>query len=125
MPMNQNELISSIHFDERGLVPAVVQDAGSGMVLMLAYMNAQAIEKTLSTSEAHFWSRSRQELWHKGSTSGNFQYVVDIRVDCDRDTLLLRVNPAGPACHTGHTTCFYQRYDRDRDGFIEIEAQKK
>jgi phosphoribosyl-AMP cyclohydrolase len=120
--MNPKELISSIQFDERGLVPAIVQDAGTGMVLMLAYMNAQAIEKTITTSEAHFWSRSRQELWHKGSTSGNTQYVVDLRVDCDRDTLLLRVNPAGPACHTGHTTCFFQRYDRENDRFIEIEA---
>jgi phosphoribosyl-AMP cyclohydrolase len=120
--MNPNKLIASIHFDERGLVPAVVQDASTGMVLMLAYMNAQAVEKTIATSEAHFWSRSRKELWHKGSTSGNIQYVVDLRVDCDRDTLLLRVNPAGPACHTGHTSCFFQRYDREDDRFIEIEA---
>jgi phosphoribosyl-ATP pyrophosphohydrolase/phosphoribosyl-AMP cyclohydrolase len=120
--MNPNELISSVHFDERGLVPAIVQDARTGVVLMLAYMNAQAIEKTITTSEAHFWSRSRQELWHKGASSGNVQFVVDIRIDCDQDALLLRVNPAGPACHTGHTTCFFQRYDRAQDGFIEIEA---
>jgi phosphoribosyl-AMP cyclohydrolase len=120
--MNPNQLIASIHFDERGLVPAVVQDASTGEVLMVAYMNAQAIEKTIATSETHFWSRSRQELWHKGSTSGNIQQVVEIRLDCDQDTLLLRVNPAGPACHTGHTTCFFQRYDDENDRFIALEA---
>jgi phosphoribosyl-AMP cyclohydrolase len=109
--MNQNELIALIHFDERGLVPAIVQDHQTGAVLMLAYMNAQAIQRTIATSEAHFWSRSRQELWHKGGTSGNTQHVVDLRIDCDQDTLLLRVIPAGPACHTGHTSCFFQRYD--------------
>jgi phosphoribosyl-AMP cyclohydrolase len=120
--MNPYQLISSIHFDERGLVPAVVQDARSGRVLMLAYMNAQAVEKTLATSEAHFWSRSRQELWHKGSTSGNIQTLVELRVDCDQDSLLLRVNPAGPACHTGHTTCFFRRFDPESDRFIDLEA---
>ena len=120
--MTHNELISSIHFDDRGLVPAIVQDNKTGAVLMLAYMNAQAIEQTIATSEAHFWSRSRQELWHKGSTSGNFQRVIDIQVDCDQDTLLLRVIPAGPACHTGHTTCFFQRYDRSTDRFLEFET---
>jgi phosphoribosyl-AMP cyclohydrolase len=120
--MNHNELIASIHFDDRGLVPAIVQDNETGAVLMLAYMNAQAIERTIATSEAHFWSRSRRELWHKGSTSGNIQHVVDIQVDCDQDTLLLRVIPEGPACHTGHATCFFQRYDRSSDCFREFEA---
>jgi phosphoribosyl-AMP cyclohydrolase len=120
--MNHNELISSIHFDDRGLVPAIVQDNNTGAVLMLAYMNAQAIESTLATSEAHFWSRSRQELWHKGSTSGNIQRVVDIQIDCDQDTLLLRVIPAGPACHTGHVTCFFQHYDSTSDRFLEFET---
>jgi phosphoribosyl-AMP cyclohydrolase len=119
--MNHNELIASIHFDERGLVPAIVQDHKTGAVLMLAYMNAQAIERTIATSEAHFWSRSRQELWHKGSTSGNIQHVVDIQTDCDQDTILLRVIPAGPACHTGHATCFFQRYDSSADRFLEFE----
>jgi phosphoribosyl-AMP cyclohydrolase len=95
-------------YDERGLVPAIVQDADSGEVLMLAYMNAEALERTLSTGQTHFWSRSRQELWHKGATSGNVQEVVEIRIDCDEDTLLLRVHPAGPACHTGNRTCFYR-----------------
>ena len=97
-----------IHYDERGLVPAVVQDAASGQVLMLAYMNRDSLRATLETGETHFWSRSRQELWHKGATSGNVQRVVEIRVDCDGDTLLVRVHPAGPACHTGSETCFFR-----------------
>ena len=95
-------------YDERGLVPAIVQDASSGEVLMLAYMNAEALERTLASGQTHFWSRSRQELWHKGATSGNVQQVVEIRIDCDEDTLLLRVHPSGPACHTGNRTCFYR-----------------
>ena len=100
-----------IKYDERGLVPAVVQDSETGQVLMLAYMNAESLQLTLRTGETHFWSRSRQELWHKGGTSGNVQRVVDLCVDCDGDTLLVRVRPAGPACHTGHTTCFYRPLD--------------
>lgn len=95
-------------YDARGLVPAIVQDAESSQVLMLAWMNAEALQRTLETGQAHFWSRSRQELWHKGATSGNVQAVVEIRIDCDLDTLLLRVQPAGPACHTGQATCFYR-----------------
>ena len=98
-----------IRFDERGLVPAVVQDATSGAVLMVAWMNSEALEQTRRTGQAHFWSRSRHELWHKGATSGNFQDVQEIWVDCDADTLLLRVRPQGPACHTGQTTCFHRR----------------
>ena len=100
--------IESLKFDARGLIPAIVQDAASGAVLMLAYMNAESLQLTLETGETHFWSRSRQELWHKGATSGNTQRVVDLRVDCDVDTLLVRVRPAGPACHTGEPTCFYR-----------------
>ncbi len=100
--------VSLIHFDERGLVPAIVQDANSGQVLMMAYMNRAALDLTLNTRQAHFWSRSRQEIWHKGGTSGNVQHVVDLWVDCDGDTLLLRVHPAGPACHTGHVSCFFR-----------------
>jgi phosphoribosyl-AMP cyclohydrolase len=105
-----------IKFDERGLAPAVVQDDETGQVLMLAYMNREALEYTLHTGQAHFWSRSRQELWHKGGTSGNVQHVVDLRVDCDADALLLRVRPAGPACHTGKTSCFYRSW---KDGTLE------
>ena len=97
-----------LRFDSRGLIPAVVQDAGSGEVLMVAWMNAEALQLTHDSGEAHFWSRSRQTLWHKGATSGNTQKVREIRVDCDADTLLLLVDPAGPACHTGERTCFYR-----------------
>ncbi len=110
----------AVRFDERGLVPAVVQDARTGQVLMLAYMNRDALERTLQTGEAHFWSRSRQALWHKGATSGNTQKVVDIRLDCDGDALLLLVEPRGPACHTGAVSCFFRGYrlveeDREED----------
>jgi phosphoribosyl-ATP pyrophosphohydrolase/phosphoribosyl-AMP cyclohydrolase len=97
-----------IQWDERGLAPAIVQDVHTHQVLMLAYMNADALRLTLETGEAHFWSRSRQELWHKGATSGNVQRVIEVRVDCDADTILLLVEPAGPACHTGETSCFYR-----------------
>ena len=92
-----------------GLLTAVTVDAASGAVLMVAHMNADALAATLATGEAHYWSRSRRELWHKGATSGSIQRVVEIRVDCDQDCLLLRVEPAGPACHTGRQSCFYRR----------------
>jgi phosphoribosyl-AMP cyclohydrolase len=101
-------LIENVKFDADGLIPAIVQAIDSSEVLMMAYMNAESLALTLSTGETHFWSRSRQELWHKGAISGNIQRVVDVRVDCDADTLLIRVNPAGPACHTGNQTCFYR-----------------
>lgn len=91
-----------------GLIPAIVQDVHTKEVLMLAYMNAESLQKTIESSETWFWSRSRQELWHKGATSGNTQKVIEIRYDCDGDTLLVLVEPAGPACHTGNTTCFYR-----------------
>ncbi len=99
-----------IKWDERGLAPAIVQDAQSGAVLMLAYMNAEALHLTLETGEAHFWSRSRQALWHKGATSGHVQHVREVRIDCDADTILLKVDPAGPACHTGEYSCFYRTF---------------
>jgi phosphoribosyl-ATP pyrophosphohydrolase/phosphoribosyl-AMP cyclohydrolase len=102
------ETLTNLKFDEHGLIPAIVQDAATGQVLMLAYMNQEALQATLCSGETHFWSRSRQELWHKGATSGNVQHVVDLFFDCDGDTLLVRVQPAGPACHTGHTTCFFR-----------------
>ena len=98
-------------FDERGLVPCVVQDADRGTVLMLAWMNAEALRLTRETGIVHFWSRSRQALWKKGETSGNTLALVELRVDCDRDALLARVRPAGPACHTGAPTCFFDRDD--------------
>ncbi|MCS7178862.1 MAG: bifunctional phosphoribosyl-AMP cyclohydrolase/phosphoribosyl-ATP diphosphatase HisIE [Anaerolineae bacterium] len=109
-----------IAWDERGLVPAVVQDARTGQVLMLAYMNAEALARTLATGETWFWSRSREELWHKGATSGNTQRVVEIRYDCDADALLVRVEPRGPACHTGHPTCFYRSLSGTPEESVEV-----
>jgi len=97
-----------VAFDERGLVPCIVQDWRSGEVLTLAYMNAEALRLTRQTGEIHFFSRSRQELWHKGATSGNTMAVRSIRYDCDGDALLALVEPAGPACHTGERTCFHR-----------------
>lgn len=95
-------------YDERGLVPCVVQDWNTGEVLTLAYMNELALQQTRATGELHLWSRSRQELWHKGATSGNTQAVRSLRVDCDGDALVALVEPAGPACHTGERTCFHR-----------------
>jgi phosphoribosyl-AMP cyclohydrolase len=103
--------MAALKTDQAGLITAVVQDATSGEVLMVAWMNAEALERTRQSGEAHFWSRSRQTLWHKGETSGNVMRVREIRVDCDQDTLLLRVDPAGPACHTGQRSCFYRTLD--------------
>jgi phosphoribosyl-AMP cyclohydrolase len=99
-----------LRFDERGLIPAIVQDADSGQVLMVAYMNRLALERTLASGQTHFWSRSRNELWRKGATSGNTQQVLEVAIDCDGDALLLRVRPAGPACHTGAISCFYRTW---------------
>ena len=98
-----------IKFDEQGLVPAIVQDAASGKVLMMAYMNQESFDLTLASGETHFWSRSRQEIWHKGATSGNIQRVLEMALDCDGDAILVKVDPAGPACHTGQTSCFFTR----------------
>lgn len=100
--------MDEIAFDSDGLVPCVMQDAGTGEVLTLAYMNAEALERTRETSQVHFWSRSRQELWRKGETSGNTMTLKALRYDCDADALVALVDPAGPACHTGERTCFYR-----------------
>lgn len=101
--------LSTVRYDKlTGLVPIVVQDVDSGAVLMVAYANREALKRTLATRQAWFWSRSRQDYWRKGATSGNVQKVEDVRVDCDGDTVLYLVHPAGPACHTGETTCFYR-----------------
>jgi phosphoribosyl-ATP pyrophosphohydrolase/phosphoribosyl-AMP cyclohydrolase len=99
---------TEIAFDERGLVPCIVQDWRTGEVLTLAYMSAESLRRTRATGEMHFFSRSRQELWHKGATSGNTQALRAIRYDCDGDALLALVEPAGPACHTGERTCFHR-----------------
>ena len=105
--------LDRLRFAENGLVPVVAQDAATGGVLTLAYANREAVEKTLSSGEAHYFSRSRAELWRKGATSGNTQRVVEVRVDCDGDALLYRVEPRGPACHTGETTCFFTTLSGD------------
>jgi phosphoribosyl-AMP cyclohydrolase/phosphoribosyl-ATP pyrophosphohydrolase/phosphoribosyl-AMP cyclohydrolase len=104
----KDELLTEIKYDTNGLVPAIVQDVMTKDVLMMAWMNAESLRLTLEKGETVFWSRSRSELWHKGATSGNVQRVVEVRVDCDEDTLLVLVKPAGPACHTGERTCFYR-----------------
>ena len=96
-----------------GLVPAVVQDVDSGEVLMLGYMNKESLEKTIKTGLATYWSRSRNELWTKGETSGHYQHVQEIRIDCDEDTLLLKDRQDGAACHTGHRSCFYRLLEED------------
>lgn len=100
-----------LKYDGDGLIPAVVQDAETDEVLMVAWMSGEALRLTQTTGEAHFWSRSRGELWHKGATSGNFLRVREIWVDCDADTLLLRVSSVGPACHTGARSCFFRRLE--------------
>lgn len=99
---------SLVKYDDRGLVPVVVQDAASGSVLMMAWMNAESLQRSLELGETVFWSRSRQEFWHKGATSGNTQRIVQLTLDCDGDTLLALVEPRGPACHTGAESCFYR-----------------
>ena len=104
-------LVANLVWSEAGLIPVVTQDGGSGQVLMVAWMNREALWQTLTRGEAHYWSRSRQELWHKGATSGNRQIVRSLHLDCDGDALLLRVDPMGPACHTGETTCFFRRVE--------------
>ena len=107
------ELLNEIKYNVNGLVPAIVQDAETKEVLMMAYMNAESLRMTIETGETVFWSRSRSELWHKGATSGNIQKVVEIKVDCDADTLLVSVNPAGSACHTGERSCFYRELGKE------------
>lgn len=109
----------AIRFDEQGLVPCVSQDAGSGEVLMLAYMNLEALRLTLETREMHFWSRSRAQIWRKGADSGNVQHLRQLRYDCDGDALVALVEPAGPACHTGRRSCFYRDLEGSADGALD------
>ena len=106
-----NHTLAELKWNDHGLLTAVVQDASNGVVLMVAWMNAESLKLTRELGEAVFWSRSRAALWRKGETTGNVMRVREIRVDCDTDTLLLSVDPAGPACHTGATTCFYRTLD--------------
>jgi phosphoribosyl-ATP pyrophosphohydrolase/phosphoribosyl-AMP cyclohydrolase len=104
--MSNTLQLDALVFNDRGLIPAIAQDSGSGKVLMLAWMSRESLQKTLEVGEAVYFSRSRNELWHKGATSGNRQIVESISYDCDADSLLLKVKPAGPACHTGDNSCF-------------------
>jgi phosphoribosyl-AMP cyclohydrolase len=112
----------SPRFDERGLIAAIAQDAGTGEVLMLAWMNEQALALTIETGIAHYWSRSRNSLWKKGETSGELQQVVEMRMDCDQDAVLMRVvvQGHGTACHTGRTSCFYRSLERQEDGSVKL-----
>jgi len=107
--VNPTELV----FDARGLLPAIVQDVRTKDVLMLAWVNAEALQRTLDSGTTWFWSRSRREYWNKGATSGNVQKVTEVRYDCDQDAILMLVEPAGPACHTGEMTCFYRSFSDD------------
>ena len=113
--MTTQELTALVTYNEAGLVPAIVQDARTQQVLMMAWMNAESLQRTLAIGETVFWSRSRQEFWHKGATSGNTQKVIDISVDCDGDTLLICVDAAGPACHTGEISCFFRTHHTTTD----------
>ena len=101
--------MDNIKYDEKGLIPAIVQDADTSEVLMMGYMNEEALKKTLSGEDVWFYSRSRQELWHKGETSGNYLKVREVWQDCDSDVILVKAKPMGPVCHTGNRTCFFQR----------------
>ncbi|WP_018248754.1 bifunctional phosphoribosyl-AMP cyclohydrolase/phosphoribosyl-ATP diphosphatase HisIE [Orenia marismortui] len=120
--------ISNLKFDEKGLIPAIIQDAETKEVLMMAYMNEESLRNTIRTGRTCFWSRSRQELWWKGESSGNIQEVEEIDYDCDGDTLLLKVKQTGGACHTGHKSCFYRGIKREKEAekvFDPEEVYKK
>lgn len=120
--MDTEKLIKEIRFDEKGLVPAIIQDYQRGDVLMVAYMNEEAVRRTLKVGETFFWSRSRKTLWRKGDLSGNVQRVREIRLDCDNDCLLLKVEQVGgAACHTGYRSCFYRHFDAQQGLVISGE----
>ena len=117
--------VDELRFDDRGLIPVVVQDVGSGAVLMLAYANREAVERTLETGQVHFWSRSRQALWRKGETSGNTLAVVEVTPDCDGDALLVRARPAGPTCHRGTRSCFEPNAARLELGWLAAVLESR
>ncbi|HLI48115.1 MAG TPA: phosphoribosyl-AMP cyclohydrolase [Chthonomonas sp.] len=113
----------NLKFDANGLIPVVVQDADSGEVLMVAYMNQEAVERTLQTGRATYWSRSRQQFWVKGETSGNVQRVREMRVDCDKDCLLIKVEQTGAACHEGYRSCFFRKVSQDGEQLEVVEER--
>jgi len=106
--------MKKLNFNDKGLIPAIIQDDKTGEVLMLGYMNAESLKRTLETGEAWFYSRSRQQLWHKGETSGNVIKVVKILQDCENNSLLVKARPTGPVCHTGHQNCFFTEFEEDQ-----------
>ncbi len=114
---------STLKFDANGLIPAIAQDANSGEVLMMAWMNAEAVKRTLETMKVTYWSRSRQEFWVKGATSGHTQTLVDFRIDCDRDCILMEVVQVGAACHTGRRTCFFTEIMDGAEAILPEEAR--
>ena len=122
--MRMTSAPEKVEFDQNGLVPVIAQDASTGDVLTLAYANREAVEKTLASGEAHYYSRSRAELWRKGATSGNTQRVVEVRLDCDGDALLYRVEPRGPACHTGEESCFFTTLAGEGVGVTAADEQE-
>lgn len=119
--MNDPEWFSSLKWTEDGLLPAIVQDASSGEVLMMAWMDRQALRRTLDTGQSHFYSRSRRAAWHKGGTSGHVQNVAEVRVDCDADVVLLKVEQVGGACHEGYYSCFFRRVNAE--GRLQAEGE--
>ncbi len=123
MTAGTEALVESVTFDQRGLVPAIAQQADNGEVLMMAWMNAEALRETLNSGRVCYWSRSRQQLWRKGETSGHVQRLVEARVDCDGDTLLLLVEQTGPACHTNRPNCFYRALRDER--LVEISQPRE
>jgi phosphoribosyl-AMP cyclohydrolase len=114
--------IETLRWNDDGLIPAVVQDSTTGAVLMFAWMNREALVRSLATGQTHFYSRSRQALWHKGATSGHVQEIIELRVDCDADVLLVRVRQHGGACHEGYTSCFFRKLDGDR---LIVDADRR
>ncbi|MGE6611791.1 bifunctional phosphoribosyl-AMP cyclohydrolase/phosphoribosyl-ATP diphosphatase HisIE [Peribacillus sp. NPDC076916] len=114
--------LETIKYDEKGLVPAIIQDAGTGEVLTLAYMNQESLQLSIEKGETVFFSRSRNELWHKGATSGNTQKIIEMKYDCDQDALVVRVVPAGPACHTGATSCFSETVYQNSEAGQDVKA---
>ncbi|MFF2019460.1 bifunctional phosphoribosyl-AMP cyclohydrolase/phosphoribosyl-ATP diphosphatase HisIE [Paenibacillus sp. NPDC058177] len=122
--LTQQEVLEGIRWNEAGLLPAVVQDANTLEVLMFAYMNEESLRLSLESGQTWFWSRSRSELWHKGGTSGNTQGIISIHYDCDSDTLLVKVVPEGPACHTGETSCFFREIPLNPPVEVALDAEK-